>query len=99
MNAIIYDWSSAVCKIKLDVLYSVVKTDTYPILVNPDGVFHIYRLVAFGPASLEIKKSGERFYFKYSFAEGVNIHSVSKKIVESIGFPDTVLRSSSGLRL
>ena len=98
MSALIYDYSHGVCSIELDVLYRVINTDEFPLLVNPDGLFNLHILVTFAPDFLEIMKDGEFYNFKYSFAEGVEAHTVSKKIVESLGFPQTVLRSSSGLR-
>jgi len=99
MEATLYDWSSAVCKLQFDELYSVIHTDTSPMLIHPDGVFHTYKIVAFGPKSLEIEKLDSRFSIMYRFAEGVDAHAVSKKIIESIGLPETILRSSEGLRL
>ena len=99
MEATLYDWSSAVCKLQFDELYSVINTDTFPMLVNPDGMFHLYKFVAFGPNSLEIEKLDSRFYITYHFAEGVDAQAVTKKILKSMGLPDTSLRSASGLRL
>lgn len=99
MEATIYDWSSAVCKLQFDELYSVINTTTLPMLVNPDGAFHTYKIVAFGPTSLEIEKLDSRFSIMYRFADGVDEYAVSKKILKSIGLPGTGLRSSSGLRM
>lgn len=97
MEATLYDWSSAVCKLQFDELYSVINTDTFPMLINPDGTFHTYKIVAFGPKSLDIERLGSRFSIMYRFGEGVDAHAVSKKILKSIGLPDTILRSASGL--
>ena len=100
-EAIIYDWDSAVCKIKIDKLYSVVNTDTYPMLINlnSEGMYHAYKIVAFETESLKIERLGSSACFTYQFAEGVDAYAVRKKILDSMGSPYTILRSSSGLRL
>lgn len=67
------------CKLQFDELYSVINTATLPMLVNPDGAFHTYKIVAFGPKSLEIEKLDSRFSIMYRFADGVDEYAVSKK--------------------